>query len=139
MYAMLCTKLDICYLVGMVSRHQSNRGLKHWQVVKHILKYLRRTRDYMLFYHNEDLIPIGYKDSYFQSDLNFRKSTSGYVFTLGGGAKSWRSVKQSCIVDSIMEAEYVATCEAIKEAVWHKIFLFDLGVVRIEQVPITLF
>ena len=93
----------------------------------------------MLFYHNEDLIPIGYKDSYFQSDLNFRKSTSGYVFTLGGGAKSWRSVKQSCIVDSIMEAEYVATCEAIKEAVWHKIFLFDLGVVRIEQVPITLF
>ena len=68
----------------------------------------------MLFYHNEDLIPIGYKDSYFQSDLNFRKSTSGYVFTLGGGAKSWRSVKQSCIVDSTMEAEYVAAYEVAK-------------------------
>ena len=38
-----------------------------------------------------------------------------------------------------MEAEYVAACEAIKEAIWLKKFLSDLGVVRIEQVPITLF
>ena len=47
-YAMLCTRPDICYSVGMVSRYQSNPGPKHWQVVKHILKYLRRMRDYML-------------------------------------------------------------------------------------------
>ena len=38
-----------------------------------------------------------------------------------------------------MEAEYVATCEATKEAVWLKKFLYDLGVMRMEQVPITLF
>ena len=38
-----------------------------------------------------------------------------------------------------MEAEYVVTCEVAKEAVWLKKFLYDLGVVRIEQVPITLF
>ena len=38
-----------------------------------------------------------------------------------------------------MEAEYVATCEATKEAIWLKKFLSDLGVVRMEQVPITLF
>ena len=56
MYAMLCTKPDICYLVGMVSRYQSNLGPKHWQAVKHILKYLQRTRDYMLVYRCEDLI-----------------------------------------------------------------------------------
>ena len=43
MYAMFCTRLDICYSVGMVSRYQSNLGPKHWQVVKQILKYLRRT------------------------------------------------------------------------------------------------
>ena len=93
----------------------------------------------MLVYWCEDLIPIGYTDSNFQSDLDFRKSTSGYVFTLGGGVLSWRSVKQSCIADYTMEAEYVATCEAAKEAVWLKKFIFDLGVVRIEQLPITLF
>ena len=93
----------------------------------------------MLVYRCEDLIPIGYTDSDFQSDLDFRKSTSGCVFTLGGGAITWRSVKQSCIADSTMEAEYVAACEAAKEAVWLKKFLSNLGVVRIEQVPITFF
>ena len=139
MYVMLCTKLDICYSVGIVNRYQSNPRPKHWQAVKHILKYLRRTRDYILVYWCENLIPIGYIDLNFQSDLDFRKSTPGCVFILGGGAISWRSVKQSCITDSTMEAEYVATCEAAKEAVWLKKFLSDLGVMRIEQVPITLF
>ena len=135
MYDMLCTKLDIYYSVGMVSRYQSNPGPKHWQAMKYILKYLRRTRDYMLVYWCEDLIPIGYTDSDFQSNLDFRKSTSGCVFTLRGGAISWRSVKRSCIANSTMEVEHVATCEAAKEAIWLKKFLFDLGVVRMEQVP----
>ena len=61
------------------------------------------------------------------------------MFTLGGGAISWKSVKQSCIVDSTMKAEYVTTCEVAKEAVWLKKFLSDLGVIRMEQFSITLF
>ena len=93
----------------------------------------------MLVHRCEDLIHIGYIDSDFQSNLDFKNSTSGCVFTLGGGAITWRSVKQSCIADSTMEAEYVAACEVAKEAVWLKKFLSDLGVVRMEQVPITLF
>ena len=139
MYVMLCTRPNICYSVDMVSRYQSNPRPKHWQTVKHILKYLQRTRNYMFVYQCENLTPIGYIDSYFQSNLDFKKSTSGCVFTLGGGAISWRSVKQSCIADSTMEAEYVAACETTKEAIWLKKFLSDLGVVRMEQVPITLF
>ena len=97
MFAMLCIWLDICYSIGMVSRYQSNPGPKHWQAVKHILKNLQRTRDYILVFRSEDLIPIGYTDSAFQSDPDFRKSTSRYVFTLGGGAISWRSIKQSVL------------------------------------------
>ena len=139
MYAMLCTRPDICYSIGIVSQYQSNPRPKHWQVVEYILKYLRRMRDYMLVYRFKDLIPISYTDSDFQSDLDFRKSISGFVFTLEDGVISWRSVKQSCIADSTMEVEYVATCEAAKEAVWLKKFLSDLGVMRMEQVPITLF
>ena len=65
MYAMLCISPDICYLVGMVSRYQSNLGSKHWQAIKHILKYLRVMRDYMLVYRSEDLTLIGYIDSDF--------------------------------------------------------------------------
>ena len=85
------------------------------------------------------MIPVGYTDSDFQLDLDFRKSTVGCVFTLGGGAISWRNVKQSCIANSTMEAEYVVACEAAKEAIWLKKFLSNLGVVRIKQGPIALF
>ena len=96
-------------------------------------------RNYMLVYRCEDLIPIDYIYLDFQSNLDFRKFTSGCVFTLGGGDISWRSVKQSCIANSTMEAKYVAASEAAKEAVWLKKFLSDLGVMRMEKVPITLF
>ncbi|KAL4035990.1 hypothetical protein IC575_004704 [Cucumis melo] len=105
MYAMLCTRPDICYAVGIVSRYQSNPGLAHWTVVKTILKYLRRTRDYMLVYGYKDLILTRYTDSDFQTDRDSRKSTSGSVFTLNGGAVVWRSIKQGCIADSTMEAD----------------------------------
>ena len=83
----------------------------------------------MLVYQDESLVPIGYIDSDFQSDIESRKSTSGYVFTLGGGAVSWRSVKQSSIADSTIEVEYIVASEAVKEAVWLKNFLLDLEMV----------
>ena len=62
MYAMLCTRPDICFVIGMISRYQSDPGKEHWIVVKHILKYLWRTRDYMLVYQDESLVSIGYTD-----------------------------------------------------------------------------
>ena len=37
MYAMMCTRPDICYVVGLVSRYQSNPGQKHWMAIKRIL------------------------------------------------------------------------------------------------------
>ncbi|KAL0551698.1 hypothetical protein IC582_010787 [Cucumis melo] len=139
MYAMLCTRPDICYSVGIVSRYQSNPGRDHWIAVKNILKYLRKTKDYMLVYGSKDLILTGHTDSDFQIDKDARKSTSGSVFTLNGGAVVWRSIKQSCIVGSTMEAEYVAACEAAKEAVWLKKFLTDLEVVPNMHLSITLY
>ncbi|XP_037494551.1 secreted RxLR effector protein 161-like [Jatropha curcas] len=110
------TRPDICFAVGMVSRFQSNPGREHWTAVKHIIKYLKRTRDYRLVYQSDDLVPIGYTDSDFQTDKDSRKSTSGNAFVLGGGAISWRSIKQTCVADSTMEVEYVAASEAAKEA-----------------------
>ena len=129
MYAMLCTRPDICFAIGMVSRYQSEPGEEHWIAVKHILKYLRRMRDYMLVYQDESLEPVGYTDLDFQSNLDSRKSTSGYVFTLGVGVISWRIVKQSSIADSTMEAEYISASKATKEVVWLRNFLVDLEMV----------
>ena len=56
MYAMLCARPDICFEVGMVSRYQSNLGLEHWTVVKHILKYLRRIKDYVLVLRSVEIV-----------------------------------------------------------------------------------
>ena len=56
MYAMLCTKLDICFEVGMVSRYQSNLGPEHWTTIKHVLKYLRRTRNYVFMLQSVEIV-----------------------------------------------------------------------------------
>ena len=73
------------------------------------------------------------------NQILIEKSPLQDVYTLRGGAINWRSVKQSCIADATMEVEYVVACEAAKDAVWLKKFLSNLGVVRMEQVCITLF
>ena len=52
-YVMLCTKPNICYSVGIVSRYQFNPSREHWTAMKHILKYIRRTREYILVYHGD--------------------------------------------------------------------------------------
>ncbi|CAA0826242.1 cysteine-rich RLK (RECEPTOR-like protein kinase) 8, partial [Striga hermonthica] len=116
-----------------------NPGPEHWSAVKHILKYLRRTKEYMLIYQADELLPLGYTDSDFQADRDESKSTSGFVFTLGGGAIVWRSVKQKFVADSTMEAEYVAASEAVKEVVWLRNFLLDLDVVSSLPAAITVF
>ena len=139
MYVMLCTRPDICYAVGIVSRYQSNPRMGHWIAEKHILKYLTITRDYMLVYTSGDPNLIGYTDSDFQSNKDSRKLTSRSIFTLGGGAVVWRSIKQSSIADSTMEAEYIAACEAAKESVSLKKFYTDLEVVPNMEKPLVLY
>ncbi|KAM1427662.1 hypothetical protein ACFXTO_020187 [Malus domestica] len=140
MYAMICTRPDIAYAVSITSRYQSNPGLEHWAAVKTVLKYLRRTKDMFLVYGGAAELRVeGYTDADFQSDVDDRSSNSGYVFTLNGGAVSWKSKKQSVIADSTTEAEYVATAEAGKEAFWMKKFITELGVVPTITSPVTLY
>ncbi|KAM2527672.1 hypothetical protein TB1_024900 [Malus domestica] len=140
MYAMICTRPDIAYAVSITSRYQSNPGSEHWGAVKTVLKYLRRTKDMFLVYGGASELRVeGYTDADFQSDVDDRSSNSGYVFTLNGGAVSWKSKKQSVIADSTTEAEYVAAAEAGKEAFWMKKFIAELGVVPTITSPVTLY
>jgi hypothetical protein len=138
MYVMLCTRPDIFYAVSIVSRYQSNLGPKHWTTVKHILKYLNKTKHYFLVFGSEDLNIQGNTNSDFQSDIDDRKSISGFVFTIGKGAISWRSCKQDTTADSTTEEEYIAASEAVKEVVWIRKFIQELGVVPSIESPITI-
>ncbi|MCO5583539.1 hypothetical protein L7F22_037450 [Adiantum nelumboides] len=71
---------------------------------------------------------MGYTDSDYASDLDNRRSTSGYVFTMAGGAVSWRSRLQTCVTQSTTEAEYVAALEACKEAIWLDRLVTNFGI-----------
>ena len=75
-------------------------------------------RDYMLVDGANDLILTWYADSDFQINKDSRKSTLGSVFALNGGVVVWHNIKQRCVANSIMDSEYVAACEAAKEAIW---------------------
>ena len=130
MYAMLCTRPDVCLAISMAGRYQSNPGVEHWTAVKNILKYLKRTKDMFLVYGSDkELIVKGYVDARFDTDPNDSKSQNRYVFILNGGAVSWSSSKQSIVAGSTFEAEYIAASEAANEGVWMKEFMSDLGVI----------
>jgi hypothetical protein len=104
--------------------------MDHWTAVKNILKYLRRMKDMLLVYGGSDetLAVKGYVDASFNTDPDGSKSQTGYVFMLNGGAVSWRSCKQGTVVQSTMEAEYMAASDVANEAVWLKKFVIELGV-----------
>ena len=70
----------------------------------------------------------GYCDADFATNLDSRKSQTGYVFTLYGSAVSWKSGLQSVVALSTTEAEYMALTEAVKESFWLKGILNDFGV-----------
>ncbi|XP_068647519.1 secreted RxLR effector protein 161-like [Aristolochia californica] len=104
------------------------------------MRYLQGTKDYKLTYKRSDhLEVIGYSDSDFVGCLDSRKSTSGYVFLLAGGAISWRSAKQSLIATSTTEAEFVACFEASSQAIWLKSFISRLEIVDTISKPLRIY
>ncbi|PWA92773.1 zinc finger, CCHC-type [Artemisia annua] len=126
MYAMTCTRPDIAFAVGKLSRYTSNPSAHHWKAVQRVLKYLKKTMDYSLSYTGYPSVLEGYTDASWISNTEDNSSTSGWVFLLGGGAISWASKKQTCITSSTMESEFVALAAAGKEAEWLKNLLLEI-------------
>ena len=111
---------DPLFSVGILSRYMENPTQEHYNGVKRVLRYIKGTEDYGLFYKKGDLKGelIGYNDSDFVGDCNDRKSTSGHIFFFGGMAVSWSSQKHSIVALSSCEAEYIAATSATCQAVW---------------------
>ena len=128
MYLMNATRPDIAYSVSRLSRYTSNPGKDHWEALVRVLRYLKYTITYGLHYTKYPPVLEGYSDANWISDNTETKSTSGYVFTLGGAAISWKSSKQTCIARSTMESEFIALDKAAEEAEWLRNFLEDIPV-----------
>ncbi|RVX17043.1 Retrovirus-related Pol polyprotein from transposon TNT 1-94 [Vitis vinifera] len=140
MYAQVCTRPDIAYIVGMLGRYLSNPGMDHWRAAKRVMRYLQRTKEYMLTYRRLDQLElIGYSDSDFAGCQDSRRSTSGYIYLLAGGAISWRSAKQTLVTSSTMEAEFVACYEASNQGIWLRNFVTGLRVLDGIERPLKIF
>ena len=91
MYAIVCTRLDIAHVIGVVSRFLSNPGKEHWAAVKWILKYLRGTSKTCLCFGTNKHVLVGCTNADMAGDVDSRKSTSGYLITFSRGTMSWKS------------------------------------------------
>ncbi|KAL5551157.1 hypothetical protein UlMin_001333 [Ulmus minor] len=116
MYLANYTRPDIAFAVNLLTRFSSTPSWRHWNGIKHIFRYLQGTIDLGLFYPNESKKGlIGYADAGYLSDPHKARSQTGYVFTCGGTAISWRSQKQTLVATSSNHAEVIALHEASRE------------------------
>lgn len=114
--------------MNIVSRYLNKHDENHWRAVKRILKYLAGSVNFGILYQasENNFFLIGFSDSDFAGDVETRRSTSGFVFCLAGGAVTWSSQRQKLVTLSSTEAEYVAAASATKEAVWLRKLWNDL-------------
>ena len=128
MYLSVSTRPDISYAVSSLARFSSKPTRQHWIALKRLLRYLKGTTKYGILFSKEGSSEcIGFSDADWAGDVNDRKSTSGYVFLLSGGAVSWSSKKQKCVALSTAEAEYIALSSASQESIWLRQLMTELG------------
>lgn len=125
MYLSVCTRPDIAQAVGALARYMASPTITHWQAAKGVLRYIAGTPNYGITFNGTNL--AAFCDADYAGDMDSRRSTTGYVFTLGGGAVSWSSRLQPTVAASTTEAEYMAAAYSIKEALWLRILLTELG------------
>ena len=91
MYLASATRADIAFAVSKLSRFVSKPGDVHWHAVERVMRYLKGTMNYGLHYTGYPSVLEGYSDENWIFDADEMKATTGYMFTLGGGAVSWKS------------------------------------------------
>jgi len=133
MYAMVGTRPDIAAAVGALSRFMQNPGHAHWIAVKRVLRYLKGTLDWALHLGGDPAGGVrlhGYCDSDWAGDVDDRRSTTGFYFSLGSGSITWSSKRQATVALSSTEAEYVAASTAARELIWLRCLLAEVGLIQ---------
>jgi hypothetical protein len=128
LYLSTCTRPDLAQAVGALARYMSKPTVDHWQVAKGVLRFVAGTADHGVTFGRGSSGLVGFCDADFAGDMDTRRSTTGYAFCLFGGAISWNSRLQPTVAVSTVEAEYMAAAAAVKEALWLRVLLAELGV-----------
>jgi len=119
MYLMVGTRPDLAFAVGKLRRFVSGYGKEHWADVKRVLRYVKGdVHKGPVYNKSASGILKGFSDADWAGDFETRRSTTGFMIILGAAAVSRASKLQNTMALSTIEAEYMAVCEASKEAVW---------------------
>jgi len=138
MYAMTCTRPDIALAISKLSRFTSNPSELHWFAIRRVLKYLKKTINYGLCYGGYPSVLEGFLDASWIVKDQDHASTSGWIFTLVGGAISWALKKQTLITSSTMDSEFIALASASKEGEWLREILYEIPMWPKSLVPISI-
>jgi transposase InsO family protein len=125
LYASTVSRPDLSHAASVLSRYISKWSKNHFSAAKHLLRYIKGTTDYALTFKAVKQT-VGYCDADWGGDLDTRRSTTGYLFKIFGGVVSWRSRRQPTVALSTTEAEYMASADAARQAIWLRQLLEDL-------------
>jgi hypothetical protein len=118
MYIMLKTRSNITYFISMISRYVFNLIQTHWQAVKRIFRYLRKTYQMKLMFREALKFLKNYTNSNWAKNQDIKRSISEYVFNVDNDVISWFSKRQFIVTLSICEIEYTRQTLIAKEAIW---------------------
>lgn len=130
-WAAIAMRPDIAFAVQQLSQFTSHPAPKHWTAIKRVFRYLKGTLDLNIRYNpadfDRDEIVKTFLDSDWGNNMDDRRSVLRYVTMICGGPTTWNSKKRPTVALSSMEAEYMALCHAIREIIWIRMLLGELG------------
>lgn len=125
LYLSTCLIPDIAFAVRCLSRHVGRPTGMHLAAAKKVQRYIKGTSTVSLTNGRPGTL-MRYSDAEYAGDLDTRRSTTGFLFTLNRAAVSCGRKRQATESHSTTEAEYVAAAAAAKEVVWLRRVMLDI-------------
>jgi hypothetical protein len=134
------TRGDIIEAHQQLAQHMNDPRKDHWDAMTHLFRYLKKTEIYVQrFTLDADGVMYGATDSdHGPKEAEKRRSTTGQVFIMYGGAVSCKSKLQTVTAESSCEAELIALASGAHEAIWLRRFLVELGLENVDSPPMRI-
>jgi phosphoribosylanthranilate isomerase len=118
MYIMLKIRLDIIYSISMINRYVFNFIQIHWQTIKRIFRYLRKTYQIKLIFRETLKFLKNYTNSNWAENQNIKRFIFEYAFNVNNEIINWFSKRQSVVTLFICEVEYTKQIVVAKKIIW---------------------
>ncbi|CAM9895800.1 unnamed protein product, partial [Heterosigma akashiwo] len=130
------TRPELAFSVHKLQRTQNNPEPKHFEAAERVFRYLKGTQSKSLRLGG-DLVFCAFTDADFCADRIDGKSVTGYIILLGDAPIIWSSKLQGAVTTFTVKAEYLALCSTVKDIVWLRNLLVDLGCPQQEPTPVV--